>query len=127
MEVVPSGGVGSSIARYPIAMSKNAAPLATPTVLGVAPYAILGTPVTFRCSASAPAGFTMNVRITDLTAGGAVLGTVSTASASPVALSVVIVFTDATLRSYSVEGFLSGGVPGANDIGYCYGSYVEGT
>ena len=124
--VLPSGGGGPGAESFAIVAGSQSTDLTTPTVFGVKELSLATNPSTFSVVLSAPAGLTMNVRISDLTAGGVVLGTVvSTASTSPVALSMTFAPIDATPRVYSVEGYLSGGVPTPATPGYCYSAYVE--
>lgn len=118
----PSGSGGSNS----IAQSKNQTYQTVPEIFGIAPYALTNNPTTFRCVASAPNGYTMHVRVTDLTAGGTVKLDLTTASTSPTPLSGTFAPADATLRMYSVECYLSGGVPTSATLGACYGSYFEG-
>ena len=119
----PQGPKGPGV--YALVTGDQSTNLATPTVFGVEQFTFSNNPSVFRCVASAPTGYTMNVRITDLTAGGTVLLVVSTNSTSPVALTGNFVPLSATPRLYSVEGYLSGGVPNTGTIGHCYSAYVE--
>lgn len=119
----PQGASGPGV--YAFVAGDQGTNLATPTVFGAEVYTLTNNPSVFRCVASAPIGYVMNVRITDLTAGGTVLLVVSTNSTSPVALTGNFVPLSATPRLYSVEGYLSGAVPSTGTIGHCYSAYVE--
>ena len=124
----PAGTPAENIFTLVAATSATSMPHTTFEVFGASERAIDSDGAltrTFYAVASAPAGFSVEVRLVDLTAGGTVLVTLTTASVSPVGLSGVFASADATMRVYSVETRVTGGVPADADRGYCYGAYVK--
>ncbi len=87
-----------------------------------------GATNTFKAVLAAPAGFTMNIRLCDLTAGGTQLVALSTSNTSLTSVSGTFTPTDNTNRIYTVEIKLSGTTqPSTTDIGVSWGSYIEVT
>lgn len=80
---------------------------------------------TFYAVMTAPSGYTIETRLTDITAGGNSLVSLMTTSTSPTTVSGTFSPADNSRRIYAVETRISGGSPTVNDIGFLYGTSIE--
>jgi hypothetical protein len=123
----PSGGSGGP-SHYDIVTSRESTNSTTNDIIGVRQLSLEGDH-TFNVVAAAPAGLTMNVRVTDITdgAGGVELLSLSTpeGSTAPEHLTGTVTPIDGEARLYAVEIRLSGGQPSVSDRGICYSAYLE--
>jgi hypothetical protein len=130
MGVLPSTSPPGA-SDYPLVSGEfpTTLPHTTYEIFGASEYVISTTAATreLKCVLSAPAGFTAQIQLVDLTAGGVVLLTLSTMNAAPTALSGAFVPTDGTARVYAVQVRVTGGVPVASDRAICYGAYMRVT
>lgn len=119
-----AGGGGTT--SYPLASARRDTmyPHTTYSVFAMEPLSIPVGTRTIRSILSAPSGFSVYLRLTDFTAGGAVLAEINTSSTVPIEVSSTFSPTDGTRRIYTIEVKISG-APGVNDKGVHYGSIIE--
>lgn len=120
---LPAGSAAAS-SRYALASDAETFSNVYEMVGGATFAAALGANANVSVIAVAPAGFTIFVRVVDLTAGGVEMAVVSTVSNVPVALAASFVPADAAARLYSLEIKLSG-APTPADRGVCYQASIE--